>query len=445
MSCRELEPLLAEYVDDVLDDADRIKVEQHLAECPHCARAIEELRQLMPMLETLRPEPAPEVLTDNIFAATTRRRPRFMRRRRILGRDSFPLSAAAAILVALIAVVAVYSNLEMHNHLPQVVKETVTDQPMETVAQPAAKLAFQELAFEDEKAKGTADAGLTEVLARKRDSAKTRAENKTGRSAVGGMHKSAEGNGLRNAAYGPSESSTTIILPPPPVMAPPAPKAAEPKREDSAPAMADRIATDDRDEERDAAEEEENDVIRQPLAGAAAETVAERQKARPAEAPAAPEVSIRFFSRQKKMKAADQAGGGEAAIVANIAQRWEGRHSGFHKPGRVVVLTAEKWPTLWQYMNASVIEKPPLPPLDFDKHIVIAVYMGLRSTGGFAISIDQVALVGDHLEVTVQQTTPQPGQMVTQSLTQPYSVVVIPRVIGGKTIAADTPIKFIYR
>jgi len=444
MSCRELEPLLAEYVDDVLDDADRVKVERHLAECPHCARAIDELRRLMPIIETLRPAPAPATLTDNIFAATTRRRPRFLRRRRLLRKDFFPLSAAAAILVALIAVVAVYSNLEMHNHLPQTVKESVTDQPLETVAQPAAKFAFQELAFEDEKAKGTAEVGLTEVLARKQDAAKMRADKKVGLSAGGGMHKSAEGNGLRNAAYGPAESSTAIVLPPPPVMVAPAPEAAEPKREDSAPVMADELAADDRDAERFAAAEEEGDYQRRALTGGAAETVAEQQKPKPAEPPAAPSVSIRFFSRQKKMIAADQAGG-EAAIVANIAQRWEGRHSGFHKPGRVVVLTAEKWPTLWQYMHASVIEKPPLPPVNFDQQIVIAVYLGLRSTGGFAISITQVALVGEHLEVTVQQTTPQPGQMVTQSLTQPYSVVVIPRTLGGLTIAADTPIKFIYR
>ena len=40
MSCAELKPSLQAYVDRELDGVDREAVEQHLVECPGCARQV---------------------------------------------------------------------------------------------------------------------------------------------------------------------------------------------------------------------------------------------------------------------------------------------------------------------------------------------------------------------------------------------------------------------
>lgn len=63
--CREAVELMSEYLDDVLAERDRARLESHLADCPHCS---EHLAQLRITIETLgRAQPAdlePEALDD---------------------------------------------------------------------------------------------------------------------------------------------------------------------------------------------------------------------------------------------------------------------------------------------------------------------------------------------------------------------------------------------
>jgi hypothetical protein len=63
--------------------------------------------------------------------------------------------------------------------------------------------------------------------------------------------------------------------------------------------------------------------------------------------------------------------------------------------------------------------------VDFRRDIVIAAAAGQRTTGGNAIAIERVTRTGDGLAVEVVETTPGPGCMTTQSLTQPVDVVVV--------------------
>ena len=48
--CREAVELMTEYLDDVLSDRDRARLESHLAGCPHCS---EHLAQLQITIETM--------------------------------------------------------------------------------------------------------------------------------------------------------------------------------------------------------------------------------------------------------------------------------------------------------------------------------------------------------------------------------------------------------
>lgn len=43
-TCQEIEPLLSGYMDEELDETDRVRVERHLADCGGCRRELEELR-----------------------------------------------------------------------------------------------------------------------------------------------------------------------------------------------------------------------------------------------------------------------------------------------------------------------------------------------------------------------------------------------------------------
>lgn len=60
--------------------------------------------------------------------------------------------------------------------------------------------------------------------------------------------------------------------------------------------------------------------------------------------------------------------------------------------------------------------------------MVIAVFQGNHSTGGYAIKITQTVEKENSVEVFAKETSPSPDSMVTQAFTQPYHIVKTKRV-----------------
>ncbi len=103
-------------------------------------------------------------------------------------------------------------------------------------------------------------------------------------------------------------------------------------------------------------------------------------------------------------------------------------HSGLAEPRREVVRDEAGWARLWTDIHAGVTPVPPLPEVDFGRHMLIAVASGTRPSGGFAIKVRSVATRGGKLEVVVVETCPAPDAMVTMELSQPVEVVRVPRL-----------------
>ncbi len=59
MTCQELVELVTNYFEDALSDADRARVELHLAACDGCDRYVEQMRQTMQALGELKQEDVP--------------------------------------------------------------------------------------------------------------------------------------------------------------------------------------------------------------------------------------------------------------------------------------------------------------------------------------------------------------------------------------------------
>lgn len=103
-------------------------------------------------------------------------------------------------------------------------------------------------------------------------------------------------------------------------------------------------------------------------------------------------------------------------------------HSGLPERRREVIRDETSWVRLWAEVHAAVVPAPPLPPVDFGRHMLIAVASGTRPSGGFAIKVRSVATRGGALEITVAETCPAPGAMVSMGLSQPLEVVKAPRL-----------------
>jgi anti-sigma factor RsiW len=57
MSCRELVGVVTDYLEGKLPEADRVRLEAHLAECPYCEEYIAQMRQTIEALGELPAEP----------------------------------------------------------------------------------------------------------------------------------------------------------------------------------------------------------------------------------------------------------------------------------------------------------------------------------------------------------------------------------------------------
>lgn|GEM_PF-2770081 len=128
-----------------------------------------------------------------------------------------------------------------------------------------------------------------------------------------------------------------------------------------------------------------------------------------------------------------------AAVACNADEqtRFHGYYSGVTKSGEKVIDNLEAWQKVWKEVHKTVNPKPKLPPVDFKKQVVLAVFMGEKNTGGYEIKITSIKETDQALVVSVRTTSPPADSFTTQALTQPYDL----RVIKKPT----KPVKFVTR
>lgn len=69
--------------------------------------------------------------------------------------------------------------------------------------------------------------------------------------------------------------------------------------------------------------------------------------------------------------------------------------------------------------------KGKIKPTDINTANFLILSMGEKSTGGYSIDIERVEETDKNIIVTVKETAPKPGEMVTMAFTAPYAVVRI--------------------
>ena len=126
--------------------------------------------------------------------------------------------------------------------------------------------------------------------------------------------------------------------------------------------------------------------------------------------------------------AAGSSGGSEATIEHPFETILAEAHSGIPERRREVIRDEASWARLWAEIHEGFASAPPLPAEDFTRHMLIAVALGQRPSGGFGIKVRSVASRGERLEVSVAESCPAAGAMVTLSLTQPVEVVRVAKL-----------------
>lgn len=98
----------------------------------------------------------------------------------------------------------------------------------------------------------------------------------------------------------------------------------------------------------------------------------------------------------------------------------EGLYCKNESAANYVLQTAGDYVTL---RNKTEINAPSSNTMDFSKEMVLAVFQGKKSTGGYNIKIKNILETKDTLEVYIKETCPSEDMIVTQAFTSPYHLV----------------------
>jgi hypothetical protein len=109
--------------------------------------------------------------------------------------------------------------------------------------------------------------------------------------------------------------------------------------------------------------------------------------------------------------------------------QWSGAYSDVKAPATRTLKTEAEWDAFWKQAQR---EKP--RPLDLAREMAVAIFLGERRTGGYTVEIASAGARDGKWVVHYRELAPPPGGMVTQALTQPWAVAIVPR--------SDLPVVF---
>lgn len=103
--------------------------------------------------------------------------------------------------------------------------------------------------------------------------------------------------------------------------------------------------------------------------------------------------------------------------------------SGVLEAQAVTIRDADTFLALW-----TAHSKAPLPLIDFNRNMVVGVFMGLQPNGCYSTNIDSVARASDKLKVQHTDAVPGPKVLCTLAMTSPAHLIVVER--------SELPIEF---
>lgn len=93
---------------------------------------------------------------------------------------------------------------------------------------------------------------------------------------------------------------------------------------------------------------------------------------------------------------------------------------------QAVAKTPAEWNALWRAHAPS----RSLPAVDFAKTMVVAAFLGTKTTGGYSVDIVRTREERGALVVEYVEHRPAPDMMVAQVLTAPFHIVTLPAYAG---------------
>jgi protease stability complex PrcB-like protein len=144
-----------------------------------------------------------------------------------------------------------------------------------------------------------------------------------------------------------------------------------------------------------------------------------------------------WFGLVLHISACNVPGGPQMAYSATIAQEKmselgtrlpmgtieKGYRSGVRESLQLVIRNQDEWKAFWKRHSSIDTNPPPAPIINFNREMVVGIFLGEKSTGGYQAEFVQAERRDSSLYFYYREKAPPPGAMVTQALTQPFHLV----------------------
>lgn len=141
-----------------------------------------------------------------------------------------------------------------------------------------------------------------------------------------------------------------------------------------------------------------------------------------------------YFVINKSLKSEERSNNNEELSFETINK---GIYSGHNQKNNYVIVSRNDFENLWNKVYYKTVSKPPLPEIDFNKYIVLAVFQGVKNTGGYDTQIFKISREEGYFDVLVRETSPSPECVTTQALTSPFHIIKVEKMSSEVNVRFD--------
>jgi PrcB C-terminal len=138
--------------------------------------------------------------------------------------------------------------------------------------------------------------------------------------------------------------------------------------------------------------------------------------------------------RTYSLLAMDQENIRKVATPLSIATVQKGNRSAIRAPLQTIIRNQDEWKAFWKRHSSTDADQAPATIVDFDREMVVGIFLGEKSTGGYEVEIVRAEQRDSALYFYYREESPPPGAMVTQSLTQPFHLVKVAKYQNPQVI-----------
>ena len=126
--------------------------------------------------------------------------------------------------------------------------------------------------------------------------------------------------------------------------------------------------------------------------------------------------------------------GAQPVVIQPIPEAQLDRFSsGITTQQRLVVRDGATWANVWQQIAGNNRPIPAAPSVDFASNVVIVAAMGMKSSGGYSIDVNDVRTVAQDAWISITESSPGAMCSTAGVITTPVAVVIVQRFAGQVT------------